>query len=350
MLPAGTYNVNYQQDMAVVRTRLQWLLLIAFLVGLLAVPSFASSHWLSVLNSIGIMLIAVHGLNILTGYTGQISLGQAAFMAVGAYTSALLVDRLGIPFLVAMPTSGLVAGLVGLVFGLPSVRIKGFYLAMATLAAQFIIPWAIVHVRPDITGGSSGIVVSPASIGGIVLRSQDSIYYLVMGMAVLMTFIAKNLTRTRTGRALVAIRDNDIAAEAMGVNLFAYKLLAFFICSFYAGIAGSLWAHWMKAINPDHFTLMDSIWYVGMIIVGGMGSNVGAIFGTAFLRLLSELVMTISPQLGRLFPALAANILAALGPMFFGLVIILFLIFEPRGLAHRWEIFKASYRLHPFAY
>ncbi len=350
MLPSGTYNISYSQDMAIVRTRLQWAVLVAFLVALFALPRFASGHVLSILNGIGIMLIAVHGLNILTGYTGQISLGQAAFMAVGAYTSALLTARLHLPFWLALLGAGVSAGAVGLVFGLPSVRIKGFYLAMATLAAQFIIPWMFIHVRADITGGVSGMVVPPASLGGIVFKSQESMYFLVMGVAVAMTFFAKNLVRTRTGRAFVAIRDNDIAAEAMGINLFTYKLLAFFICSFYAGVAGSLWAHWMRAINPDHFTLMDSIWYVGMVIVGGMGSTLGAILGTTFLRLLSELVMTVSPQIGRLFPFLAANILAALGPMLFGLVIILFLIFEPRGLAHRWEVFKASYRLHPFAH
>ncbi|MDP3047281.1 MAG: branched-chain amino acid ABC transporter permease, partial [Chloroflexota bacterium] len=292
MLPSGTYNVSYRQDMAIVRTRLQWVLLILGLIALFIVPRFATGYGLSILNGMGIMLISVHGLNLLTGYTGQISLGQAGFMAVGAYSSALLVDRAGVPFLLALPLSGLIAGLVGLLFGLPSVRIKGFYLAMATLAAQFIIPWVIVHVRSDLTGGSSGIVVSSASIGDVVLKSQESMYYLVMVVAVLMTWMAKNLARTHTGRAFVAIRDNDIAAESMGINLFAYKLLAFFICSFYAGIAGSLWAHWMRAINPDHFTLMDSIWYVGMVIVGGMGSTAGAVFGTVSLRLLRELVMT----------------------------------------------------------
>lgn len=350
MRPCGTFDESYAEDMAIVRTRLQWLLLIGGLALLLALPLFVPGRWLNLLNLMGISLVAVHGLNILTGYCGQISLGQAAFMAVGAYTSGILTAKLGWSFWAALPCSALSAGIVGLIFGLPSLRVKGFYLAMATLAAQFIIPALISNPLEGITGGVHSLRVPPPKIGDISCTSAQSMFYIIIPIAVLMTFFAKNLVRTGVGRAFIAIRDNDLAAEVQGVNVFAYKLLAFFICSVFAGVAGSLWAHWMRALNPDHFTLMDSIWYAGMMIVGGMGSTAGAVFGVGFLRLLDELTKESVMWLSGIFVAWGAFLQAALGPIVYGLVIVLFIVFEPRGLAHRWEIFKASYRLRPFAY
>lgn len=348
--PCGTYDESYAEDMAIVRTRLQWIILILGLILLFSLPLFISGRWLNLINFIGISLIAVHGLNILTGYCGQISLGQAAFMAVGAYTSGILTAKLGWSFWAALPCAALIAGVVGLVFGLPSLRVKGFYLAMATLAAQFIIPALLSNPLEGLTGGVHSLRVPAPRVGDFACTSAQSMFYIVIPIAVLMTFFAKNLVRTGVGRAFIAIRDNDLAAEVQGVNVFQYKLLAFFICSVYAGVAGCLWAHWMRAINPDHFTLMDSIWYVGMMIVGGMGSTAGAVFGVAFLRILDELTKILGMWLSGIFVAWGAFLQAALGPIVYGLVIILFIIFEPRGLAHRWEVFKASYRLRPFAY
>jgi len=348
--PCGTYDESYAKDMAIVRTRLQWIILVVGLIFLLSLPLFLGGRWLNLLNLIGISLIAVHGLNILTGYCGQISLGQAAFMAVGAYTSGVLTAKMGFPFWAALPCAALSAGVVGLIFGLPSLRVKGFYLAMATLAAQFIIPALISHPLEGITNGVRSLVVPVPKLGQMAFTSPQSMFYVIIPIAVLMTFFAKNLVRTGVGRAFIAIRDNDLAAEVQGVNVFRYKLLAFFICSVYAGVAGCLWAHWMRAINPDHFTLMDSIWYVGMMIVGGMGSTAGAVFGVAFLRILDELTKVGVMWLSGIFVAWGAFLQAALGPIVYGLVIMLFIIFEPRGLAHRWEIFKTSYRLRPFAY
>lgn len=350
MRPCGTFDRSYAQDMAIIRTRLQWIILIVGLVLLFSAPLFASGRWLNLLNLIGISVIAVHGLNILTGYCGQISLGQAAFMAVGAYTSGVLTAKLGFSFWAALPCAAVSAGIVGLIFGLPSLRVKGFYLAMATLAAQFIIPTLLVNLLGPITGGVLTLRVPPPEIGGIICRTPESMFYIIIPIAVLMTFFAKNLVRTGVGRAFIAIRDNELAAEVQGVNVFGYKLLAFFICSVYAGVAGCLWAHWMRAINPEHFTLMNSIWYVGMVIVGGMGSTAGAVFGTVFLRILDEFTKTLGMSLAMTFPAWAAFVQATLTQIVYGLVIILFIIFEPRGLAHRWEIFKASYRLRPFPY
>ena len=350
MRPCGTYDESYAEDMAIVRTRLQWIILVAGLVLLFSLPLFVGGRWLNLLNLIGISLIAVHGLNILTGYCGQMSLGQAAFMAVGAYTSGILTAKLGFSFWAALPCAALSAGIVGLIFGLPSLRVKGFYLAMATLAAQFIIPSLISNPLEGITGGVHSLIVPAPMVGDIACKSAQSMFYIIIPITVLMTFFAKNLVRTGVGRAFIAIRDNDLAAEVQGVNVFRYKLLAFFICSVYAGVAGSLWAHWMRAINPSHFTLMDSIWYAGMMIVGGMGSTAGAVFGVAFLRILDESTKVFVMWLTGIFPAWGSFLQAALGPIVYGLVIILFIVLEPRGLAHRWEMFKASYRLRPFAY
>jgi len=350
MQPCGTFNTDYSQDMAILRTRAQWVLAICGLVLLFTLPLYCSDHLLSMINILGIMIVAVLGLMILTGYCGQINLGQAAFVTVGAYASALMTTRLGIPFWTALPLAGLSAGLVGLIFGLPSVRVKGFYLAMATLAAQFIIPTLIAHVRTDITGGGRGLVVPAPELADIALKSQSAMFFVIFVVLVLLTFVTKSLVRGAIGRAFVAIRDNELAAEAMGINTFHYKLLAFFVCSFYAGIAGSLYAHWLRVINYDILTIMDSIWYLGMMIIGGMGSVTGAIIGPIFVYGLDQGLTSAVNQMGGTFATLPATVPAAIRVMVFGIIILLFLAFEPRGLNHRWEVFKAAYRLTPFSY
>jgi len=347
-LPAGTRSYNYAQDMAIFRTKTHWALLLALLVILFTAPLYCGNYWLSVANLIGITIIAATGLNILTGYCGQLSIGHAGFIAVGAYTSAVLTNRLELPFLVGLIGAGLTAGLIGMIFGIPSLRVKGFYLAISTIAAQFIIIWVINHWT-SVTGGFMGISVPPASIGGITFISQSSQFYLIMVITLLVVFLAKNLARTRAGRAFVAIRDNDLAAQVMGINLFRYKLLAFFIGCFLAGIAGSLLAHWIGFMNAENFTLMDSILYIGMIIIGGLGTTTGPIFGVIFIRMLQQGITFIAPVLESTFD-LPAGFTTGIGPMVFGLAIVLFLILEPRGLAHRWQLFKASYRLWPFSY
>lgn len=348
MRPSGVFDVRYEQDISIVRTRAHKVWALVGVIVLLSFPFFAGSHWVSVVSIIAIVAVAVQGLNLLTGYCGQISLGQAAFMAVGAYSSGILTARLGMPFLLAVPLAGLSAGLIGLVFGLPALRIKGFYLAMSTLAAQFIITWTVKHL--GVTGGTTGLVLAAPSVGPFVVDGEAGLYYLLVTVAIIMMYFAKNLVRTKVGRAWLAIRDNDLAAEIMGVNAYYYKLLAFFICSFYAGVAGALWAHYLTVIHPEHFTLTNSIWYLGMIIVGGMGSITGAIFGVVFITLLDEMVIQLGPAFGALLPGISQTVSASLSLMAFGLIIMLFLIFEPRGLYHRWQLLKTSYRLHPFSY
>jgi branched-chain amino acid transport system permease protein len=348
-LPCGIRNYTYAEDMAIVRTGTHWALLIGFLVFLFTMPLYFDNYWLSVFNLIGITLVAAVGLNILVGYCGQLSIGHAGFIAVGAYTSAILTNRFEMPFLVGMVGAGLVAGLVGLFFGLPSVRVKGFYLAITTIAAQFIIIWVINHW--SLTGGGNLITAPYPSIAGFEFRTESSRFYLIIGIAVLCVFFAKNLTRTRVGRAFIAVRDNDLAAEVMGINLLYYKLMAFFIGCFFAGIAGALYAHWLGSLNAEQFSFTESVLYIGMIIIGGLGTNIGPILGVVFIRLLQQvLTIQLVPFLERSVTVLPSGFATGVTPMLFGLVIVLFLILEPRGLAHRWSLIKASYRLWPFSY
>lgn len=348
MLPCGTFNETYGQDMAIVRTRLQWGLFIALMIGVLTLPLYASGYIVSTTIATSIVLIAVLGLAIVTGYCGQFSLGQAGFLAVGAYTSAILVSRYEAPFLLALLGAGLFTALIGLIFAVPSLRIKGFYLCMVTIGAHFIIVWTIIHL-PKLTGGADGMVAPWANIGAFTFDSDTKYFYFVIPVTILMTFFAKNIGRTRVGRAFVAIRDNDLAAEVMGINLFSYKMLAFAMSAFYAGIAGAMWGPFLGRISPEHFTLIDAVWYLGMVIVGGMGSILGAVLGTVFLRILREVVSGLTPWVATTFPSLERFAPATFGSIIFALAIIIFLISEPRGLSHRWEIFKASYRLWPFS-
>jgi branched-chain amino acid transport system permease protein len=348
-LPAGTRNYNYAEDMAIFRTRTHWFLLIALFAFLFTAPLWFGDHWLGITNRIGITIIAVTGLNILTGYCGQLSIGHAGFMAVGAYTSAVLTARYDMPFIVGLVAGGILAGLIGILFGMPSLRVKGFYLAITTIAAQFIIIWVIEHWT-SMTGPNGIMDVGPAAFGGIVLRTATTEFYLILAITIMTIFAAKNLARTRVGRAFVAIRDNDLAAEVMGVNLFRYKLTAFFIGCFFAGIAGSLIAHTSRSISPDYFQFKDSILFIGMIIIGGLGTTIGPIFGVLFIRLLDELVTQLSPTLQAAFPDILPGFTSGIAPMLFGLAIVLFLIFEPRGLAHRWHLLKSAYRFWPFSY
>jgi len=345
-LGTGTFHENYAQDMAIFHSKLQWGSILAFLIFLFACPLFCSDRILTILTMMGISVISVHGLNILTGYCGQISIGHAGFMAVGGYTSAILCAKLGMPFWAALPCAALAAGIAGLIFGLPSLKIKGFYLIMATIAAHFIIIWTIIQLH-SLTGGADGLSIPRAKIGSISLSSKANYFYLVMGLTCLATLVAKNIVRTKAGRAFIAIRDNDLAAEVMGVSLWNYKLQAFFIGCVYAGVAGSLLIHYYSFASTDQFPFMDSVWYLGMLIVGGMGSTTGAVLGAVALKLLDELVTIAGPILSA---AVAPQAAASLALISHGLVIIIFLIFEPRGLHHRWEMIKAYFRLWPYSH
>jgi len=333
---------------AIIRTPLRWGLLVAALAGLALAPFVCSYYVVSLINTLSITVIVVLGLQIVTGFCGQVSFGQAAFMAVGAYASAVFTTKFGLSFWVAVPLSGLFTGIYGLVGGTPSMRIKGFYLAVATIAIHFVTMWLVLHL--EITGKSHGITVEPPRVGSFVFDTDERMFYLIVPVMLLMTYGARNLARTRVGRAFVAVRDNDLAAQVMGINLFYYKLLAFFISCFYAGVAGALWAHLTRVCHPEQFSLLHALWYIGMLIVGGIGSIPGVFFGVIVIRVLDEIVLLVSPFLASWFPWLGSAPAAGLGLSAFGVVLAVFLIKEPRGLAHRWEIMKASMRLYPFAH
>src|SRR5438067_2602396 len=278
---SGEFHTTYASDMGIFETRRAGWLLAAFIVALFAIPFLAGSYWLDVTNRAAIAVIAAMGLNILTGFTGQISLGNAAFLSVGAYTTAALAGR-GVPFLLVLPASGLVAALVGMVFGVPSLRLKGLYLAIATLAAHFIVEFTIVHWE-SMTGGVAGTSIPSATLFGLEFGDDRRLFYPIVALAALHLFFARNLFRSKVGKAFIAIRDHDISAEVMGVDVFRHKLLAFAVSSFFVGVAGSLLAYQAHIISPENFPLAVAIDHLGMIIIGGLGSILGSILGATFI-------------------------------------------------------------------
>ncbi len=348
MMRCGDFKTTYAADMAIFETPVSRWATVLFVAAAATVPAFASSYWLDVANRIAIASIAALGLNILTGFTGQISLGNAAFMAVGAYATAALAGRTGLPFVLIIPLAGGVTALVGMIFGVPSLRLKGLYLAMATLAAHFIVEFTSSH-WDSMTGGVNGISVPPARLGPLTVDGDARLFYVILPLAVLMTLFAKNLFRTRVGKAFIAIRDQDISAEVMGVRVFRYKLLAFGVSSFYVGVAGSLLAYQARIISPENFPISVAIDQLGMVIIGGLGSIQGALFGAVFMTLLPELLRLVTGALSDTWPHLI-TIFAPIRTGLFGLVIVLFLVFEPDGLAARWRLIKAYWKLYPFSY
>ena len=467
---AGVFDTTYEEDMAIDRTARDKLWKNLAFLALLLVPMLSvsgplglgwiSDQYVGLIARIAIFVIAVQGLNTLVGYTGQISLGHAAFMAIGAYGSAVLARDLGFTFWTALPVSAALTGLIGLLFGLPSLRVKGFYLAMATLAAQFIIPWVLRYPLEDLTGGARPLSVPAPMIGPFVAYAEDELddeatvrfeagdayfvdvitveldavsgappvmelrnpagdlvpagdinmtvhkddrdqvsgfsfiatkwgqyqvklyadegteaysaslrrskalsfasdtamYYIIVPLSVLLMFLARNITRTRTGRAFISVRDNDLAAELLGINVFAYKLQAFFLSAVYAGVAGCLLAFERNSLALDMFRLDLSIEMLAMLIIGGAGYPLGALFGVTFIRVLQEAVIpTLRPWLAdalpRLFPFVeVVNITSAINPIVFGGALIVFLVLEPRGIAHRWEVLKVAWKIRPYSY
>src|SRR3989449_5337446 len=344
---SGEFHTSYASDMGIFETRRAGWVLAAFIVALFAIPFVAGSYWLDVANRAAIAVIAATGLNILTGFTGQISLGNAAFLAVGAYTTAFLAGR-GVPFVIACPASGVVAALAGMVFGVPSLRLKGLYLAMATLAAHFIVEFSASHWEA-VTGGVAGISIPSPSILGYDFSDDRRLFFLIVPICVALLYFAKNLFRTRVGKAFIAIRDQDISAEVMGVEVFRYKLLSFAVSSFYIGLAGSLLAYQARIISPENFPLAVAIDFLGMIIIGGLGSVLGSILGAIFLTLLPEILRLATSALAGSFPQLV-RVFTPLKVGVFGLTIVLFLIFEPDGLADLLRRIRNWVPLYPFSY
>lgn len=345
----SNFKVRYQDEASLFENDVGRLALGAFLVlWFVGVPLVAGPYLLTLANLAGLAVIGATGLNLLTGYTGQITIGHGAFMGVGAYAGAILGARLHLPFWAAVPAAGLLTAGCGAVFGIPSLRLKGLYLAIATLAAQFILEYIFVH-WDWLTRGTSGYVVPPAWLGPWRVAGERAFFWVISAAAVLTTVLSCNLLRTRVGRAFVAIRDNDRAAAAIGIPLFPYKLLAFSLSSFMVGVAGALYAYYLGVVVPDKFTLDLSIDYLAMGIVGGLGTVLGPIYSAVVITVLPEVLRAGSQALSGVFPGIT-NALIALREVVFGAVIIAFLLFEPEGLADRWRVVRAYFKTWPFAY
>jgi len=342
----STYRAD-QQMLPVLQDRLFMLGLVAF--AFLVVPFAVSDYFfLSMLIPFLILALAAIGLNLLVGYCGQISIGHAAFMAVGAYAAWNLMVRIpGMNFLVALVLAGLIAAAVGMLFGVPSLRIKGLYLAVATLAAQFFIDWMFARVKWFTDYSHSGSVsTAPIEMFGWRVDSPAEKYVFLLAILIVFTILAKNLVRGHIGRAWMATRDMDVAAEVIGIRPVYAKLTAFAVSSFYCGVAGALWGFvYLGAWEPLAFNLTLSLNLLFMIIIGGMGSIMGSYFGAAFIVVLPILLNQIPQWLGVPISTATASHMEF---MIFGALIVLFLIMEPHGLARLWAIGKEKLRLWPF--
>jgi len=342
----GTAKENYFADAALFDTNVQRGWMVALMAALAVLP-FLSGQYVSYLVCLVLInIVSTTGLNILTGFTGLVSLGQAAFMGVGAYTVAILEINVGTPFLLNLLVAGIVAALVGMVVGLPSLRVKGLYLAIATIAASVILHFVFANWTA-VTRGVSGLSMPPATIFGFELVQPNHVYWIIMPVTVVMLFGAANLFRSRIGRAFIAIRDRDISAEVLGIRLLRYKLLSFAISSFYAGVAGGLWAYFFRVITPESFPLMMSIFFLAAIIVGGMGSILGGILGAIFMTMVPEVLKMMVGVLSPIWPD-AVAVMSPVRIIVFGALIILFLIFEPDGLAEIWRNIRRFFHLWPF--
>jgi branched-chain amino acid transport system permease protein len=302
---------------------------------------------LSFTNFTLITIIAVLGLNVTTGMAGQISMGHSAFIMVGGYITAIMTTRFGWSVWLTLPFAALMTAVIGLLVGAPSARIKGFYLAVATFAFFFVAQFIIKHL--DITGGINGIIGIPSPwIGGLKINSDLEWYFLLLAITILCCLLSSNLIRSRLGRAFRLVRDNDITAASMGVNVYLTKLRAFFIGALLGGLAGGLWVDYVTVVRADQFLIWDSIWYLGMITIGGAGSTAGAILGVVSLRLLSQVIHVVTTA--GIFSTTSSSLSVTLNYIVFGLAIVLFISLQPNGLLAVWKKIKLNYKRWPFGY
>lgn len=345
---AGQFKTSYLNDSQIFpiaqdRYAVALMLVVAFVV----VPLVATPYLFSaILIPFLIFALATLGLNILTGYAGQLSLGTAAFMAVGAFASYNFMLRIeGMPILLAFILGGVCAAVVGIVFGLPSLRIRGFYLAASTLATQFFVVWCLTKVPWFTNNSSSGVITAQQiEILGFKFDSPQEKYLLVLAIVAVMALMAKNMVRSTVGRSWMAVRDMDVAAEVIGFRIMRTKLTAFAVSSFYCGVAGALYAYcYLGTVEPEAYNLDVSFRILFMVIIGGVGSILGSFLGAAFIVLLPVVLSVIVHYTG-----LPNSVTSNLELMVFGALIIFFLIVEPHGLARLWQIGKEKLRLWPF--
>ncbi|MDR5693706.1 MAG: branched-chain amino acid ABC transporter permease [Armatimonadota bacterium] len=322
---------RYEEDLALVLGLPAWLGLLVALAVLVLFPLLAPRYLVYIVTLMAIHILVAIGLNLLTGYTGQISLGHAGFVAIGAYTAGLLMVRVGVPFPFAFLLSGFSAAFFGFLLGLPVLRLTGPYLTIATLGFGIAVHQVLTNWE-GLSGGRMGLFIPKPSIGPWTLASEAALYYLAVGTTGVLTWIAYNLVRSHIGRAFVAIRDSDVAAEVMGVNLMVYKTLAFGLSAFYAGVAGALQGHLLGYIEPQMFTLFESIYYFSMIVVGGLGTIPGSILGAVLMTILPQVLSGLREWL----------------PIVYGGTIIFIMAVEPWGLYGRWLRIKWWLKTWPF--
>lgn len=344
---------DYYEDIRLLDSGAQVFWLIALLAALAAFPFFASSYLTYTVNLMAINVIVALGLNLLVGYTGQISLGHAGFFAIGSYITLVLMTKLGVPFAAALIAGGLVAAVFGFILGLPALRLEGPYLAIATLGFGLTITQILGRI--EYFGGHMGLQAPPLSVFGIEIATDAGRYAVIMPICVFMAWGLRNLTKTRVGRAFVAIRDSDIAAQCIGVNLTFYKTLAFAVSAFYTGIAGGLMAFVLGFINPHTFNVMISILFLAMVVVGGLGSILGSIMGAVLISWLQIELSRITemPLVGPVLEQISQSVFTISGLpnvqyVVFGLIMVGIIIFEPLGLYGLWIRTKLYWRTWPF--
>lgn len=335
------FKTAYTQDIRLIRHGGQAFWYALLFVALLAAPMVFSEYWLSQLSFVLIYSIAGLGLMMLAGFTGLLSIGHAAFLGVGAYTQALLTNA-GVPFPLALAAAAFLSAAVGVVVGLPALRVKGIYLAIATLAFGFIVEEVLVRWE-SVTGGNNGKMVKAATVLGVELRSEESFYYLCLALCVIVTLGVLNLLRSRTGRAFVAIRDSEISAQSMGIHLARYKTVSFAFSAALVGIAGGLYAHKLRFISPEQFGILQSIDLLLLVVVGGLGSVHGAFLGAAFLITMPQLIVFAKDWLP---PSIGSA--SGLQAVVYGIVLMSFVLFEPMGLYGRWQKVRTYLELFPF--
>lgn len=335
-MQSGNFKSSYAELVALGETRSAWVWAFAGLALLVLLPTLAGNYFVSIVTITSIMAIAVLGLNMLSGVAGQLSLGHSAFMLIGAYTQAILTVDYGVPTIAAIPLAGLVAAAFSLVVGVPSLRLKGLYLAVTTLAFAYIMEH-IVLILEDITRGSSGIAVPALEVFGEKLSGVTEFYFVCLGILIFATLGALNMMRSRIGRAWKALHHHDIAASAMGINLVSYKLAAFMVSAFYAGIAGSLLSLHFRYINVESFGIVLSIELLAMMVVGGIGRTHGALLGAAFLTPMPEVIRSVFELTGDTLRSLFENNVFEFRALMYGVVILFFLRVEPEGLAGIWK-------------
>jgi len=335
------FKTSYRQDIAIVKHEGQRFWYGLLLAVLLVAPWVLPEYWLAQLSFVLIYSIVGLGLMLLAGFTGQVSIGHAAFLGTGAYTQAVLTG-MGVPFVLSLAAAAALSAAVGVVVGVPALRVKGIYLGIATLAFGFIVEEVLARWE-SVTGGNAGMHVKAPDLFGFKLDSSESFYYLCLVLCVLVTLGVLNLLRSPTGRAFVAIRDSEISAQSMGINLAYYKGLSFAISAALAGVAGALYAHKLRFISPDQFSLIQSVDLLLLIVVGGLGFVHGAFLGAIFLITMPQLI-----ALGKDYLPPVIGQAAGLQGVVYGVVLIAFVLFEPLGLYGRWLKIRTYLQLFPF--